>query len=233
MPLITSRLANFMQAMILAAGRGERMMPLTKNTPKPLLLAAGKSLIERLIERLVSAKITDIVINHAYLGQQIEDTLGDGSQFGASIRYSPEGNQGLETAGGIIHALPLLGEAPFLVVNADIATDFPFHTLHEKPIDLAHLVLVPNPSHHPQGDFHLNTNHTLSSSDINCFTFSGIGLYSPELFRKAPANSTKLAPILRQAMLNNHVTGEYFGGFWMDIGTPARLETFEKQLITI
>ena len=221
-----------MRAMILAAGRGERMMPLTQHTPKPLLLADGKSLIERIIERLVSAEITEIVINHAYLGKQIEDALGDGSQFGATIYYSPEGEKGLETAGGIIHALPLLGEKPFLVVNADIATDFPFQHLHEKSIDLAHLILVANPAHHPQGDFHLNADNTLSSDEKNCLTFSGIGLYSPQLFQQAPKNSTKLAPILREAMLKGHVTGEYFEGLWMDIGTPTRLEIFEKHLLT-
>jgi MurNAc alpha-1-phosphate uridylyltransferase len=220
-----------MRAMILAAGRGERMMPLTQHTPKPLLIAAGKSLIERIIMRLVSDGITKIVINHAYLGQQIENALGDGSKFGASIYYSPEGEKGFETAGGIIHALPLLGKEPFLVVNADIATDFPFHTLRDKSIDLAHLILVANPIHHPQGDFHLNTDNTLSSSDSHRLTFSGIGLYSPELFQQAKINSAKLAPILREAMLHGRVTGEYFDGFWMDIGTPARLEILEKHLL--
>ena len=222
-----------MRAMILAAGRGERMMPLTQHTPKPLLIAAGKSLIERIIVRLVSAGITEIVINHAYLGQKIEDTLGHGAQFGASICYSPEGEKGLETAGGIIRALPLLGKEPFLVVNADIATDFPFCTLREKSIDLAHLILVSNPIHHPQGDFYLNTDNTLSSSDSHRLTFSGIGLYAPQLFQQAPKNSTKLAPLLRQAMQEGRVTGEFFDGFWMDIGTPTRLEILEKRLLTI
>ncbi len=219
-----------MRAMILAAGRGERMRPLTNNTPKPLLLAAGKSLIARTIEQLVAANFTEIVINHAYLGEQIEATLGDGSQFGATIIYSAEGENGLETAGGIIHALPLLGNEPFLVVNGDIATDFPFETLQKQPVDLAHLVLVPNPEHHLSGDFHIHSNQMLSSEGKNRFTFSGIGIYSPDFFKNAPKNSTQLAPLLRAAMLENRVKGQFFDGFWFDIGTPERLQILENRL---
>lgn len=219
-----------MQVMILAAGRGERMRPLTDSTPKPLLKAAGKSLIVHTIEQLVLAGFTDLVINHAYLGEQIETALGDGSQFGAIIRYSPEGANGLETAGGIIHALPMMKDAPFLVVNGDIATHFPFATLKNQPVDFAHLVLVPNPKHHEKGDFHIDSNQYLSMVGTERFTFSGIGLYSPEFFKIAPKNSTKLAPLLRDAMRENRITGELFEGFWMDIGTPERLQSFEAFL---
>lgn len=219
-----------MQVMILAAGRGERMRPLTDVTPKPLLKAAGKSLIERTIEQLVSANFTELVINHAYLGKQIETTLGNGSHLGAKIRYSPEGEKGLETAGGIIHALPLMEDAPFLVVNGDIATNFPFAELKKKSVDLAHLVLVPNPEHHEQGDFKLHANQKLSSEGEQRFTFSGIGIYSPELFQSVPKNTTKLAPVLRMAMAEKRVTGELFEGFWMDIGTPERLQALENHL---
>lgn len=227
-----------MRAMILAAGRGERMRPLTDNTPKPLLLAAGKSLIQRTIEQLVAADFTELVINHAYLGAQIEAALGDGSQFGATIQYSPEGENGLETAGGIINALPLLGNNPFLVVNGDIATDFPFLELQKQPVDLAHLVLVTNPVHNLHGDFQLCDDGMLEAhrppppafKGGSFYTFSGIGIYSPELFKTAPENSTKLAPLLRSAMSQQRVTGQFFDGFWMDIGTPERLQVFEDRL---
>ena len=219
-----------MRAMILAAGRGERMRPLTDFTPKPLLKAAGKSLIQRTIEQLVMASFKDLVINHAYLGKQIETVLGDGSKFDAIISYSHEGENGLETAGGIIHALPLMDDGkPCLVVNGDIATDFPFAELREKSFDLAHLVLVPNPNHHSNGDFQIDSNNTLSSGCLNTFTFSGIGIYSPELFLNAPKNSTKLAPLLHAAMLDNRVTGQVFDGFWMDIGTPDRLQVLSNH----
>lgn len=220
-----------MQVMILAAGRGERMRPLTNSTPKPLLKAAGKSLVVRTIEQLVAAGFTDLVINHAYLGEQIETALGDGSQFGATIRYSPEGENGLETAGGIIHALPMMKDAPFLVVNGDIATDFPFAKLKNQPVDFAHLVLVPNPEHHQKGDFHIDENGRLSMSGNERFTFSGIGLYAPEFFKTAPKNSAKLAPLLRDAMHENRITGELFAGFWMDIGTPERLQALEDYVL--
>lgn len=217
--------------MILAAGRGERMRPLTDSTPKPLLKAAGKSLIVRTIEQLVSAGFIDLVINYAYLGEQIETALADGSQFGAKIRYSPEGQNGLETAGGIIHALPMMKDAPFLVINGDIATDFPFAKLKNQPVDFAHLVLVPNPEHHKKGDFHLTENECLSMTGNERFTFSGIGLYSPQFFKTAPKNSTKLAPLLRDAMREKRITGELFDGFWMDIGTPERLKVLENYLL--
>lgn len=212
-----------MKAMILAAGRGERMRPLTDVTPKPLLLAAGKPIIQYTIEQLVSAGISHIVINIAHLSHQIKQTLGNGRQFGASICYSDEGNTALETAGGIINALPLLGKEPFLVVNGDIANDYDLSQLQYRKIDLAHLILIPNPKHHPQGDFHLAENGLLTEKGEPTLTYSGIGLYHPDLFDNTSAGKIKLGPILRQAMSEKRITGEQFNGFWMDIGTPQRL----------
>lgn len=214
--------------MILAAGRGERMRPLTDNTPKPLLAVAGKPLIEHTISQLVSAGFTDIVINHAHMGEQIEAALGSGQQFGATIRYSAEGDQALETAGGIINALPLLGDDTFLVVNGDIATDFPYRELKNLDVDLAHLILVDNPEHHARGDFGLNRDGLVTENCLELFTFSGIGLYRPELFSNMPAGIRKLGPLLRQAMVNHRVTGQKYSGFWMDIGTPDRLQQLDQ-----
>lgn len=216
-----------MKAMILAAGRGERMRPLTDHTPKPLLPAAGKALIEHTIIRLVAAGFHEIIINHAHLGRQIEARLGNGERFGAVIRYSPEGEQGLETAGGIINALPLLGSDVFLVVNGDIATDFPFAELKNRDIDLAHLVLVNNPEHHGQGDFGLDSSGHVVENGVEKFTFSGIGLYRPELFSNTPVGKSKLAPLLRAAMSERKISGQKFDGFWMDIGTPQRLKELD------
>ncbi len=216
-----------MKAMLLAAGRGERMRPLTDHTPKPLLPVAGKALIEHTIMQLVAAGFDDLVINHAHLGQQIPERLGDGRQFGAKICYSAEGEQALETAGGIINALPLLGDDVFLVVNADIATDFPFATLKNQPVDLAHLVLVNNPDHHPDGDFTVTDSGLVTDNGSEKFTFSGIGLYRAELFQQTAVGVSKLAPILRQAMTAQRVTGQHFTGFWMDIGTPERLQALD------
>lgn len=215
-----------MKVMILAAGRGERMRPLTDHTPKPLLAAAGKALIEHTIEQLVTAGFHDIVINHAHLGQQIEKRLGDGSAYGAHIQYSPEA-AALETAGGIINALPLLGDDVFLVVNGDIATDFPFAELKSRHVDLAHLVLVKNPEHHPQGDFGLNREGLVTEGDNEKFTFSGVGLYHPKLFKKPSPGIQKLAPLLHQAIAEQRVSGELHTGFWMDIGTPQRLQELD------
>ncbi len=212
-----------MKAMILAAGRGERMRPLTDHTPKPLLSVANQPLIVHTIKQLVAAGFREIVINHAHLGEQIEAALGHGEQFGAVLQYSPEGDQALETAGGIINALPLLGNEVFLVVNGDIATDFPFAELKKQSVDLAHLVLVDNPEHHPQGDFSLNKDGKTIENGSEPFTFSGIGLYHPELFANTPPGKSKLGPLLRQAMSDLRVTGQKYSGFWMDIGTPERL----------
>ncbi|MDP3009309.1 MAG: nucleotidyltransferase family protein [Methylococcales bacterium] len=213
-----------MKVMILAAGRGERMRPLTDHTPKPLLSVAGKPIIVHTILQLVNAGFTDIVINHAHLGAQIETALGSGQQFGATISYSPESEQGLETAGGIINALPLLGDEPFIVVNGDIATDFDFATLKNVRVDLAHLVLVPNPEHHPDGDFGLDDTGLVDEQAREALTFSGIGLYSPLLFADLPAGSRKLGGLLRQAINNQRVSGQQHTGFWLDIGTPERLQ---------
>ena len=213
-----------MKAMILAAGRGERMRPLTDHIPKPLLRVGEKTIIEHTINQLISAGFNDIIINHAHLGQQIEDYLGDGQHYRARICYSPEGEQGLETAGGIINALHLLGDEVFMVVNGDIATDFPFAELKNQSVDLAHLVLVGNPEHHPQGDFGLDEAGKVIENCQEKLTFSGIGLYRPELFCKTPPGSSKLAPLLRQAIANQRVSGQKYAGFWMDIGTPERLQ---------
>lgn len=217
-----------MKAMILAAGRGERMRPLTDHTPKPLLKVAGKALIEHTIDQLVGAGFTEIVINHAHLGQQIEAALGDGNRYGARIRYSPEGEQALETAGGIIKALPLLGNEPFLVVNGDIATDFPFARLHQVPVELAYLVLVDNPEHHLKGDFGLDGQGRVVEDGEEPLTFSGIGIYRPALFDKVPPGVSKLGPLLRQAISRQRVSGQKYNGFWMDVGTPERLQTLDN-----
>ncbi|HCU67470.1 MAG TPA: mannose-1-phosphate guanylyltransferase [Rheinheimera sp.] len=222
-----------MRAMILAAGRGERMRPLTDHVPKPLLQVAGKPLIVHHIEALASAGIRQIVINHAWLGALIEQQLGDGSQFGVQLQYSAEGETGLETAGGIKKALPLLGTEPFLVVNGDVLTDFPFSRLNRQlPVQhTAHLVLVPNPPQHPQGDFALdNSTALVLPQGEPQWTFSGIALYRPEFFTSVPDGKQKLAPFLRQAMTQGQVSGELYTGFWADIGTPERLAQAEQQL---
>jgi N-acetyl-alpha-D-muramate 1-phosphate uridylyltransferase len=222
-----------MKAMILAAGRGDRMRPLTDTTPKPLLKVAGKPLIQYTIEKLVSAGFTELVINVAYLGEQIMQTLADGRQFGASIVYSNEGAEGLETAGGIIQALPLLGSKPFLVINSDIACDFPLEKLKHKVLTgLAHLVFIPNPKHHANGDFCLDVNGTVHLSGEPKLTFSGIGIYHPQLFADLPYGKLKLRPVLEQAIEQSLVSGEKFNGFWMDIGTPQRLEDLTDFLQT-
>lgn len=218
-----------MKAMILAAGRGERMRPLTDNMPKPLLPCAGKPLLQPTLEALVAAGFDDIVINLAHLGQQIRDYFGDGRSFGANITYSDEGETGLETAGGIIKALPLLGEQPFLVINGDIASDFALHSLRNKSFNLAHLVLVDNPPHHPEGDFCLHNDGKLSEHGNEKLTFSGIGLYHPDLFSGIKPGSRKLGPILRQHMAHATISGEKHNGFWMDIGTPERLQQLAQH----
>jgi len=213
-----------MKAMILAAGRGERMRPLSDVVPKCLLEVRGKSLIAWLIEALARAGIGEIVINHAHLGRMIEAALGDGRRFGLAIRYSPEAEP-LETAGGIAKALPLLGEAPFLAVNGDIFCDFDFSRLVERARDehLAHLVLVANPAHHPQGDFSLHRSRVGDAGDPK-WTFSGIGLYRPRLFAGVkPGSKGQLATLLRAAMARDQVSGELHRGEWHDVGTPQRL----------
>jgi len=216
--------------MILAAGRGERMRPLTDKTPKPLLKVAGKPLIHYTLESLVKAGFTDIVINVAHLGQQIMDDLGNGEQFGASIQYSIEGETGLETAGGIIKALPLLGEEAFLVINGDIACDFPLETLKQPLKKLVHLILVNNPAHHPKGDFSLTEAGYLNKTTTPKYTFSGIGVYHPQLFENLEQGVRKLRAVFERAISNQQITGEFFDGFWLDVGTEERLKELEQHL---
>lgn len=222
-----------MKAMILAAGRGERLRPFTDYTPKPLLPVAGKPLIVWHIEALVAAGIRDIVINHAWLGEQIEATLGQGDAFGAHIVYSPEGEQALETGGGIYHALPLLGDTPFLVVNGDVCTDYNFSRLPSRLTGLAHLLLVANPAHHAAGDFFL-ANGRVTDDDAEAgatrLTFSGIGLYSPRLFEGCEEGRFPLAPLLCRAMAQGQVSGECYSGHWVDVGTPERRDEAERLL---
>lgn len=230
-----------MKAMILAAGRGERMRPLTDHCPKPLLRAGKHSLIEWHILRLQRANIRDIVINHAWLGEQIEAQLGDGSQFGVRLHYSPE-NPALETAGGIRQALPLLGDAPFLIINGDVFTDWDateafaaVESLNQSDC-VAHLWMVTNPEHNLKGDFYLQTagnllsEHPLTISD-QLLTYSGIGCYKPALFSSLSAGQpAPLGPLLRLAMAQQRVSGERLQGSWTDVGTPERLEKISSQL---
>ncbi len=218
-----------MHAMILAAGRGERMRPLTDSRPKPLLEVGGKPLIVHHIERLTAAGCRSIVINHAHLGHLIEDALGDGSIWEAQIHYSPEG-KALETGGGIFRALPLLGSGPFLVVNGDIWTDLDFAHLRLEQGLLAHLVLVDNPPHNPHGDFALS-DARVSSQGPQRFTFSGIGIYHPDLFRDCSPGPFPLAPLLLTAMGQGLVSGEHHHGNWLDIGTPERLHALDRMLM--
>ncbi|AJD49392.1 nucleotidyltransferase family protein [Isoalcanivorax pacificus W11-5] len=234
-----------MRAMILAAGLGTRMRPLTDHTPKPLLRAGGDSLIGHHIRHLREAGITELVINTAWLGEQLEHALGDGRALGVSIQWSHEGTP-LETAGGIRRALPLLGDEPFLVVNGDIWTDYDFRRLPRAPQGDAHLVLVDNPAHHPEGDFLLFCNSAALARDGKVLdntagsralmpaglplTFSGIGLYRPALFAGLADGEAKLAPLLRRAMDEGRVSGEHHTGLWFDIGTPQRLADLDQLL---
>lgn len=218
-----------MKAMILAAGRGERMRPLTDHVPKPLLEVAGKSLVEYHVEALRDAGFRELIINYAWLGEQIVQHLGDGARFGVEILYSPEPEGALETGGGIHHALPLLGDESFLVVNGDIWTDYPYGRLNHPPSQLAHLVLVDNPPQHEQGDFSLD-NGFVSDRGETALTFSGIGLYRTEMFAGQPPGAFPLAPLLREAMRAGQVTGEYYAGGWTDVGTPQRLAALDEQL---
>lgn len=221
-----------MKAMILAAGRGERMRPLTDTLPKPLLPCGHDTLIGHHLRRLATAGIHQIIINHAWLGHKIEATLGNGQAYGVAIQYSPEGSTGLETAGGIANALPLLGTEPFLVINGDILTDFDprdalTRTATLPDTTLAHLYLVSNPDHNPDGDFALDPQqHIIADGHTpKRHTFSGIGIYRPELFAGITRGQTaKLAPLLRQAAAQNRASGSLFTGTWLDVGTPERLQ---------
>lgn len=224
-----------MKVMLLAAGKGTRMLPLTEHTPKPLLKVGGVSLIEHQIRKLASAGFHEVVINHAWLGAQLEQALGDGSALGVRIQWSRE-SEPLETAGGIIQALPLLGEQPFALVNADLWTDFPFERLQKAltPGMQAHLVLVANPQHHPSGDFVLGANGELlqrSPEAKTAHTYSGIAVFHPKLFAGVTEKKFPLLPLLEQAIKQKTATAEIYGGTWMDIGTPQRLQELDAQLL--
>ena len=218
-----------MKAMILAAGRGERMRPLTDLLPKPLLAAGGKPLIVHHIEKLAAAGVTQLVINHAWLGHKLVAALGDGSALGVSIHWSAE-ESALETAGGIVQVLPLLGSEPFLVINGDTWLDLDYRALVSQPLgeDLAHLWLVPNPPQHPQGDFSLQAGQVL---DTPALTFSGVGLYHPAAFAGLPCGARKLAPLLRDWMAQGRVGGSLLAGEWRDIGTVDRLRELDEKLL--
>lgn len=221
-----------MKAMILAAGLGKRMRPLTDSTPKPLLKVAAKPLINYHLEALASAGVTDVVINHAYLGEQIEAHLGRGAEFGLDIHYSPEGSP-LETGGGIFKALPLLGDEPFLVVNGDVWSDYPIadllarHSMQEQ----AHLVMVANPEHNPEGDFVLTPAGRLhSTGEGERLTFAGISVLTPALFNGCQPGAFPLLGLLQEAMAKGLVTAEKYTGHWVDVGTPERLQQLDHYL---
>lgn len=204
------------------------MRPLTDHIPKPLLKVAGRCLIEYQIDNLVAAGITDLVINHAYLGMQIEAKLGDGAAYGVTIRYSAE-PEALETGGGIFRALSLLDDAPFMVMNGDVWTTYPLQGLPKSIESLAHLVLVKNPEHHPEGDFALQGDQVMMDAEPK-FTFSGISILTPELFAACQGGAFPLAPLLRQAMQRGRVSGEFYEGEWCDVGTPGRLQSLDQRL---
>ncbi len=218
-----------MKAMILAAGRGERMRPLTDDLPKPLLRVNGQMLIEYHIKALAQAGIKEIVINLAYLGNMIKEALGNGDKYNVRIIYSEEG-EALETGGGIFKALPHLGPEPFLVVNGDIWTDYDFESIVNRKIDLAHLVLVKNPQHHSNGDFTLKQNLVLNLKGEESNTFSGMGIYHPDLFAQCKAGKFQLANLLYKAMEQQLCTGEIYKGLWFDIGTPERFTALDQML---
>ncbi len=218
-----------MKAMILAAGRGERLRPLTDETPKPLIKVAGKSLIEYHIENLAKAGIKEIIINTAWLAEMIHQQLDDGSNYGVTIEYSDEGTA-METAGGIINALPLLGDEPFLVVNGDICCDFDFSSLDTLKDGIqAHLILVENPEHNPAGDFSLHQGLIKNSGD-SMYTFSGIGIYSADFFAGQQSGISPLAPLIRNKCEDNLVSGQLHEGRWTDVGTVERLQELDEQL---
>lgn len=231
------------KAMILAAGRGKRLRPLTDSLPKPLVGVLGKPLIEYHLEKLAKAGVKEVVINHAWLGEKIESTLGNGERWGIKIHYSAEPEGGLETAGGIINALPMLGSQPFLVVNGDVFTEMDFLPLVKKAEDLAeqqsrdnentfsqlgHVVLVPSPEHNPQGDFGINDNGMVEPQGH--YTFAGVSVLSANLFAGLEVGFIALAPILREAMQNSQISGQIEYGLWSDVGTLERLQQTEQWL---
>jgi len=215
-------------AMILAAGRGERMRPLTDRLPKPLLPVRGKPLIEYHVERLAQAGVERIVINLAWLGNLIRDALGDGSRYGLTIDYSDETPQALETGGGIFRALPLLGEGTFLVVNGDVFSDYPFARAGLAPGRDAHLVLVPNPPQHPHGDFGLERGLALPDAQVR-YTFAGIAAYRREFFADSPGGAFPLRPLMVRAMAAGRCSAELYRGLWQDVGTVERLRALNAE----
>ena len=217
-----------MKCMLLSAGLSKRLRPLTHHTPKPLIKLAGKSLIEHHLERLKSAGCEEIVINLSYLGDMIQQKLGDGRRYGVHIEYSHEGEHPLGTAGGITHALPLLGNEPFLAISSDIWCDHPL-SFPDLEHDMAHLILVDNPAHHPNGDFAFESGRVCNTGK-NYLTFSGIGVYVPELFENQSAKKPALAPVLHTTIGQGRVSAAYHTGKWFDIGTPERLEQAEDYL---
>jgi MurNAc alpha-1-phosphate uridylyltransferase len=218
-----------MRAMILAAGRGERLRPLTDSIPKPLLEVGGKRLIEHHLEHLASAGFREVVINLSHLGDKIRDTLGNGTTWGLNIHYSPEPPGALGTGGGIKQALPFLGEAPFAIINGDVFSSYPLARLRAIKCDHAHLVLVPNPAHNPKGDFVLQGGYVNEDGQPRN-TFSGISVYHPRFFATAPNGSFSVVPMLQAAMALQQVTGQLYKGVWHDIGTIERLEALREQL---
>ena len=220
-----------MKAMVLAAGRGVRLKPHTDTTPKPLVEVRGKPLMVHHLERLRDAGFTQIYINTSWLADKLHAVLGDGSRYGVHIHFSYEGPEPLETGGGIFRLLPELGRDPFLLVNGDVFTDLPFETLkHRLKSDaLAHLVMVPNPAHHPRGDFHLSPAGHLRMAGEPKLTYSGIGVYKAALFKDCRAGKFPLLPLLKEAMRLEALTGEAYGGLWSDVGTPESLESLNQQ----
>ena len=234
-----------MKALVFAAGLGERMRPLTNHTPTPLLVAGGKPLIAWHLERMAAAGVREVVINTSWLADQFPQALGDGTQWGLKITYSYEGTTPLETGGGMLHALPLLGDAPFLLVNGDVWTDYDFRRLPREPTGLAHLVMVDPPKQAPLGDFMLDANGKLHATGSPRLTYAGIGLYRPELLSGWRTHSAcneagggnaaprfPLAPILRACMADGHLHGEHHRGQWTDVGTPQRLSELDQALRT-
>ena len=218
------------RAMIFAAGRGERMRPVTDATPKPLLPIGGRRLIEHHIEKLAAIGVREIVINTSHLAEQFPAALGDGGRWGVRIHYSYEGEKPLETGGGIKHALPLLGDAPFIGVAADIVSDYDYADLPAEPDGLAHLVMVPNPTFHPRGDFFLDGARLNEEGVGEKLTFSSIGVYRPEFVAGETATYFKLLPLYQRAMREQKLSGERFDGFWMNIGTPEQMREADQRL---
>ena len=216
-------------ALIFAAGLGERMRPLTDHTPKPLLMARGKPLIVWHLEKLARASVREVVINTSHLAAQFPAALGDGKTWDLRIRYSFEGPEPLDSGGGMLRALPFLGHDPFLAVNGDVFTDFDFSTLPQSPLGLAHLVMVDNPPHHPNGDFVLRENR-LFDEPTPRLTFAGIGVYRPSLLDGQSNEKFSIVPILRESMRRNEITGEHYRGAWNDVGTPERLAELNSVL---